>query len=288
MLRPAHLESLKHQGIKTLLLVPLVLGEQNLGFVELRFAVAARLTSEDLNFAQALVHHATLALQLSRLAHRTEQMAVTEERNRMAREIHDTLAQAFAGIVLHAEALGTSLEGSKARSRKSLLNIQKLARSGLEEARRSVQALRPKALDNRSLTQALEEETRRFSEDAKLSCEFKQRGKALEMPVEMQNELFRVAQEAMTNLRKHARAKSAWINLEFKSRRVILTIRDNGVGLAATNSSKRKQGYGMATMRERALRIGGKLEIESPASGGTTIRVEVALAEKEKSSNNSL
>jgi PAS domain S-box-containing protein len=288
LLRSAHRESLKHQGIKTLLLVPLVLGEQNLGFVELRFAVATRLTSEDLNFAQALVHHATLALQLSRLAHRTEQMAVTEERNRMAREIHDTLAQAFAGIVLHAEALGTSLEGSKARSRKSLLNIQKLARSGLEEARRSVQALRPKALDNRSLTQALEEETRRFSEDAKLSCEFKQRGKALEMPVEMQNELFRVAQEAMTNLRKHARAKSAWINLEFKSRRVILTIRDNGVGLAATNSSKRKQGYGMATMRERALRIGGRLEIESPASGGTTIRVEVALAEKEKSSNNSL
>jgi len=282
LIRSAHRESLKHQGIKTLLLVPLVLGEQNLGFVELRFAVATRLTSDDLNFAQALVHHATLALQLSRLAHRTEQMAVTEERNRMAREIHDTLAQAFAGIVLHSEALGTSLEGSKARSRKSLLNIQKLARSGLEEARRSVQALRPKALDDRSLTQALEEEAKRFSEDAKLSCEFKQRGKALAMPVEMQNELFRVAQEAMTNLRKHARAKSAWINLEFRSQRVILTIRDNGVGLAATTSSKRKQGYGMATMRERALRIGGKLEIESPASGGTTIRVEVALAEKEK------
>jgi len=282
MLRPAHLESLKHQGVKTLLLVPLVLGEHNLGFVELRFAVATRLTSDDLNLAQALVHHATLALQLSRLAHRTEQMAVTEERNRMAREIHDTLAQAFAGIVLHSEALGTSLEGSKARSRKSLLNIQKLARSGLEEARRSVQALRPKALDDRSLTQALEEEAKRFSEDAKLSCEFKQHGKALNIPVEMQNELFRVAQEAMTNLRKHARATSAWINLEFKGRRVILTIRDNGVGLAATNSSKRKQGYGMATMRERALRIGGKLEIESPASGGTTIRVEVPLAKKLK------
>ena len=102
LLRPAHLESLKDQGVKTLLLVPLVLGEQNLGFVELRFAVATRLTSDDLNLAQALVHHATLALQLSRLAHRTEQMAVTEERNRMAREIHDTLAQAFAGIVLHS------------------------------------------------------------------------------------------------------------------------------------------------------------------------------------------
>ncbi|HUA69359.1 MAG TPA: ATP-binding protein, partial [Candidatus Saccharimonadales bacterium] len=77
----------------------------------------------------------------------------------------------------------------------------------------------------------------------------------------------------------------AWINLEFESRRVILTIRDNGVGLAATNSSKRKQGYGMATMRERALRIGGKLQIESPESGGTTIRVEVPFGKKVKISN---
>jgi signal transduction histidine kinase len=157
----------------------------------------------------------------------------------------------------------------------------------LEEARRSVQALRPKALDDRSLTQALEQEAKRFSEDAKLACEFQQRGKELEMPVEVQNELFRVAQEAMTNIRKHARAKAVWINLKFKGRRLILTIRDNGIGLAATNSSKRKQGYGMATMRERSLRIGGKLKIESPASGGTMICVEVPLANKLKPSNHS-
>ena len=144
LLDPAHLELLKEQGVKMLMAVPLSLGEQNLGVVELRFQEATKFTRDDLNLAQALVHHATLALQLSRLAHRTEQMAVIEERNRMAREIHDTLAQAFAGVVCIAKRWAPLWEMSKSRSKKALLNIQKLARSGLEEARRSVQALRPR------------------------------------------------------------------------------------------------------------------------------------------------
>src|SRR5258707_8009798 len=98
------------------------------------------------------------------------EMAVTEERNRLAREIHDTLAQAFAGIVLHTEALGAALGVSKVRSRRALDRIQILARSGLEEARRSVQALRPKALEGCTLPEALEQAARRFSANGKLVC----------------------------------------------------------------------------------------------------------------------
>jgi PAS domain S-box-containing protein len=287
LLQPAHFESLKNQDIKTLVLVPLVLGEQNLGFIELHFREEMRLTSVDLDHAQALVHHATLALQLSRLAHRTEQMAVMEERNRMAREIHDTLAQAFAGVVLHSEALGTALGMNKSRSKKALSNIQKLARSGLEEARRSVQALRPRALEGRTLTQALAQEAKRLPEDGKHSCEFIQKGEALKLSAEIQNELFRIAQEAMTNISKHAQAKSVWITLEFKDNQAILTVRDDGIGFAATDSPKTKGGYGLSTMRERALRIGGKLEIKSAASGGTAIRVVVPLDKKLQLSNHS-
>jgi PAS domain S-box-containing protein len=287
LLQNAHFESLKNQGVKTLVLVPLVLGEQSLGFIELHFQVATRLTSDDLDHAQALVHHATLALQLSRLAHRTEQMAVMEERNRMAREIHDTLAQAFAGVVLHSEALGTALGVNKPRSKKALSNIKKLARSGLEEARRSVQALRPRALEGRTLTEALAQEVKRISEDGKHSCEFKQIGEVLKLSAEIQNEFFRIAQEAMTNISKHAQAKSVWITLKFKANQAILTIQDDGIGFAATDSPKPKGGYGLSTMRERALRIGGKLEIESPAGGGTMIRVAVPLDKKLKPTNHS-
>jgi PAS domain S-box-containing protein len=288
LLQPKHVELLKEQGVKTLMAVPLVLGEQNLGVVELRFREAARFTRDDLDLAQALVHHVTLALQLSRLAHRTEQMAVMEERNRLAREIHDTLAQAFAGVVLHSEALGTALGVNKSRSKKALSNIQKLARSGLEEARRSVQALRPRALESRTLSQALAQEAKRLSEDGKHSCELKQKGQVLKLSAEIQNELFRIAQEAMTNISKHAQAKSVWITLEFKDNQATLTVRDDGIGFAATDSPKPKGGYGLSTMRERALRIGGKLEIESAASGGTAIRVVASLDKKLQPSNHSI
>jgi len=212
-------------------------------------------------------------------------MAVMEERNRMAREIHDTLAQAFAGVVLHSEALGTALGVNKSRSEKALSNIQKLARSGLDEARRSVQALRPRALEGSTLIEALTLEAKRSSTVGNLSCEFKQKGEVLILSAEIQNELFRIAQEAMTNVSKHARAKSVWITLEFGDYQVILTVQDDGIGFSATDSPKSKSGYGMSTMRERAIRIGGKLEIESPASGGTAIRVLVPLAKTLNPSN---
>ncbi len=208
------------------------------------------------------------------------EMAVTEERNRLAREIHDTLVQFFAGIVLHTEALGTSLGLNNSQSQRALLTIQKLARSGLDEARRSVQALRPKALEGCTLFEALMQAAERFSTETQIACDFIQRGKSLPLPADVQNETFRIAQEAMTNVQKHARAKSVWITLEFKAHQVILTIQDDGIGFATVNAPRSRCGYGMTSMRERARRIGGALEIESPADGGTVVRVQVPLVEK--------
>jgi signal transduction histidine kinase len=260
------------------MIVPLVLGEQNLGFVELHFESPVQFTREDLELAQTLANHATLAFQLSRLARRAEQMAVTEERNRLAREIHDTMAQAFAGIVLHAEALGTSMTVSKRRSEKALSQIQRLARSGLDEARRSVQALRPKALEGGTLSQALEQAANRLAASGRLSCHFRQRGEARSLQPEAQNELFRIAQEALTNVSKHARANLVWISLTFTARQLSLIVRDNGIGFDATASPKPKHTYGLAGMRERAQRIGGQLQIKRPKNGGTSVHVRVPLA----------
>jgi signal transduction histidine kinase len=213
------------------------------------------------------------------------EMAVTEERNRLAREIHDTLVQSFAGIVLHTEALGIFLGANDSRSQRALLSIQKLARSGLDEARRSVQALRPKAMEGYTLSQALMQAAEHFSTDAQLACNFKQRGRPLPLPADVQNETFRIAQEAMTNVQKHARAKSVWVTLEFKAHQMILTIQDDGIGFAAVNALWSRCGYGMTSMRERARRIGGRLKIESPATCGTLIRVEMPLAENGENDN---
>jgi PAS domain S-box-containing protein len=275
LLSGRHGELLTRRGIKTLMIVPLVLGEQNLGFIELHFQSQTQFSSDDLELAQALVNHATLALQLNRLTRRAEQLAVTEERNRLAREIHDTLAQAFAGVVLHSEVLGASLAVSKQRCAKALSQIQKLARSGLEEARRSVQALRPKALDGNTLPEALRQAAIRLNDDAKLSCQFRQRGKKIHLSGEIQNELFRIGQEALTNVVKHAQAKSVWITLVSQARRVSLSIKDDGIGFATAKPQDQDHGFGMRTMRERAQGIGGRLRVESRPGSGTTIRVEV-------------
>jgi len=278
LLSRRHAESLTRRGIKTLMIAPLVLGEQNLGFLELHFQSQTQFSSDDLELAQALVNRAALALQLNRLTRRAEELAVTEERNRLAREIHDTLAQAFAGVVLHSEVLGASLAVSKRRSAKALSQIQKLARSGLEEARRSVQALRPKALDGTALPEALEQAALRLCEDAKLSCQFRQRGKKMHLSGETQNALFRIAQEALANVVKHAQAKSVCITLESQAGRVRLSIKDDGIGLATAKRPDQSHGFGMGTMRERAQGIGGRFRVESRPGRGTTIRVEVPSA----------
>jgi PAS domain S-box-containing protein len=278
-----HFEMLHAEGVKTLVLVPLVIGEQSLGFLELHFRSLGKFTTEDLELAQALANHAILALQLNRLARRAEQLAVAEERNRLAREIHDTMAQEFAGIVLHSEVLGTSLAVSRRRSRKALSQIQRLARSGLDEARRSVQALRPKALEGSSLSQALEGEANRLNASGRILCHFRRRGEIRELQLEAQNELFRIAQEALTNVSKHAQANTVWISLTFTSREISLAVRDDGVGLAATAAQKPKRTYGHISMRERAQRIGGQLQIKSAKSGGTSVHVRVPLVTNNQS-----
>lgn len=285
ILAPKYFEVLNVQGVRTLLIAPLALREQNLGFLELHFQSPRQFTSDDLELAQALVNYATLALQLNRLTRRAERLAVTEERNRLARDIHDTLAQAFAGIVLHSEALGPSLGVSKRRSESALSCIQKLARSGLDEARRSVQALRPKALEGSTLSEALNEAAKRFGEGGGISCRFRQQGESPVLSAETQNELFRITQEALTNVTKHARATSVWIDLAFTARRAVLTVRDNGVGMAEAASTDLTRGFGLGTMRERAQRIGGKLDIERPAGGGTSIRIRVPVGKNSKLSN---
>ena len=203
------------------------------------------------------------------------EMAVKEERNRLAQEIHDTLAQAFLGIIFLADPRGFPSEGNDPQSRKAIERIQELARCGLEEARRVVGALRPRALECSTLSEALREEAHSLSSDYHLPCEFRQLGSAWKLPARVEDELFRIAQEAMNNVQKHARASLASVNLEFKTGQVVLTVRDNGMGFSAADFPGHRSGHGLKIMRERAQRIGARLEIETGVGGGTVIRVLV-------------
>lgn len=210
--------------------------------------------------------------------------AVIEERNRMAREIHDTLAQGFAGILLHLEAIN-SLDASENAS-EYLARARELAKSGLEDARRMLLGLRPKSLEGADLPDALNQLAERFSRDCGIDCKFSVSGRPHKLPGDVENELYRVAQEALCNVRKHSRAGSASILLSSTSAGVVLAIRDNGQGFAMKQPEPGPHGFGLPTMCERANRLGGIMDINSGQGSGTEIRMSVPLPGKTSKERN--
>src|SRR5262249_7332203 len=200
--------------------------------------------------------------------------AVLGERSRIAREIHDTLVQDFAGIVLHLQAALRADDAEASSAADCLARARDLAKRGLEDARRMLLALRPKPLEHSLLSEALSQLVARFSQDGNTTCKFRLVGRDCEIPFQVQDELYRVVQEALCNARKHSRASSVSVSFACGSRSLVLTIRDNGQGFAASNKRAARRGFGLETMKERTQRIGGRIEINSVPGTGTEIRIE--------------
>ena len=203
--------------------------------------------------------------------------AVLEERRRLAREIHDTLVQGFAGILLHLEAARTCDAYAPDKISKSLSNARELAKCGLEDARRMLLGLRPRALDGAQLTVALRELAEGFSRDCGIACSFRTSGRAFELPECVQDELYRAAQEALCNVRKHSRARSACILLRSHSEGAVLEIKDNGHGFVATQRANGTHGFGLPGMCDRVNRLGGRMDINTAPGNGTELRLTVPL-----------
>lgn len=205
---------------------------------------------------------------------RAEEASILEERNRMAREIHDTLAQAFTGILVHMGTVSRFVITNPDAIQTHINTVRDLARSGLTEARRSVAALRPQALEDGNLWTALERfvATLQSSTETRLICEII--GTPYVLPAETENNLLRIAQEAFTNAVRYANATEIRIELLYESTQCFLQIRDNGQGFEA-NPTILNQGFGLLGMTERAERIGAQLSIESRLGQGTEVSISV-------------
>lgn len=201
--------------------------------------------------------------------------AVIEERNRLGREIHDTLVQEFAGILLHLEAANGSDEAVDVSE--CLARVRELAKCGLEDARRMLLGLRPKSLEDANLSDALGQLAERFSHDCGIYCTFNLSGRPNKLTEEIENELYRVAQEALCNVRKHSRAACVSILLSYTAGTVILAIKDNGQGFVTKQTQVGANGFGLPTMCDRASRLGGRMDINSGQGTGTEIRMSVPL-----------
>ena len=195
----------------------------------------------------------------------------------MAREIHDTLAQGFTGIVLQLEAAEQASEGSPAEVPDHLSRAKNLARESLQEARRSVWGLLPQALEERSLDAALEEEVRRFTAVGQEKASFRVSGDRRELPANVQAALLRICQESLTNIRRHARATQVNVDLTFYSEAVCLGVQDNGAGfdLEEVKVTGRQSGFGLTGMEQRTHLLRGTLTVKSRKGEGTLVEARI-------------
>ena len=204
----------------------------------------------------------------------TEEALILKERNRLAREIHDTLAQTFTGIVVHLEAAALKAIDDPHMAQRCIQTSSELARFGLTEARRSVQALRLQLLTEGDLYQALHHMVEQLFPSTETQVALELTGEAYSLPAEVENNLLRIGQEALTNAAKYARATEIQIHLLYELTQCTLSIQDNGQGFDVSPSFV-ENGFGLLGMTERAKQIGAQLTIQSSPGSGTEIVVSV-------------
>ncbi len=262
-------EYLRAKGTRRVLMVPVLVGGEVRGFISIRHGERPPYRAEEVELAQALAHQVMLAIQLTEFAEQSRESAVLEERNRMARDIHDTLAQGFTGVIVQLEAAEDAIMNSDGDDgRKHLHRAAELARQSLNEARRSVRALRPQALREKTFWQALQANIKKRTTGLPLATEFHVRGEPRDLPFKMQENFLHIGQEALTNTLKHAHASRFEACLTFGAGEVRLELSDDGRGF---QPQQPHAGFGLAGMRERVEQMGGMLDIKSTKGQGTRV-----------------
>jgi signal transduction histidine kinase len=206
-----------------------------------------------------------------RVSEANRRAAVSEERNRMARDMHDTLAQGFTGVIVQLEAARqASAHEAWADTDAHVQRASELARLSLGEARRSIRALRPAALEGGDLCAALDSAMKQMTEGTRFRTEFTTRGEARPLEQSIEENLLRIHQEILTNAIKHSGAKQVTVLLAFDENGVRLEVEDDGSGFDFT---KKHDGLGLLGIRERVNQMNGELSVDSRTGAGTRIRV---------------
>lgn len=215
------------------------------------------------------------------LAVAERQSGVLQERQRMAQEIHDTLAQGFTSIVMQLEAADQALPDDVNDARRHLLTASDTARANLAEARRLVMALQPEQLEVATLPDALSREAARWEKDTGLNMVFSVTGEPVALHPEIEVTLLRAMQEGLTNIRKHAQASEIVVTLSYMDEQVALDVQDDGQGFdPQTLGNPPDQvggGFGLRAMRQRAENIGGSVIVESSPGQGNTLVVQLPI-----------
>jgi signal transduction histidine kinase len=273
-------ESARRLGAHASLYVPLVVRDAAMGVIAAhdKQGPDPRFTDDDVRIAEIFAGRAAVAVELSQRVARDALRRVVSaqelERRRLARELHDETGQALTSILLSLRTVEEAEDEHELRA--AVGEVRELVRSTLQDVRQLAVELRPKVLDDFGLVAALERLTQSFGEQTGMSVHFQQTWPTSDrLPAEIETALYRIVQESLTNIVKHARATSVSVVLTRKDDSVSVVVEDDGVGFEPHRA--REDGIGLVGMQERVALLGGRLAIESRPGAGTTFVAEVPL-----------
>jgi signal transduction histidine kinase len=263
---PAH-----HPWMTSFLGVPIVSKGEVIGaFYLTNREGAGSFSDDDQSVIEMLAAHAAIAIENGRLYERSRELSVIEERNRLARELHDAVAQTLFSVVLTAEAAATLVDRDPQAAKERLAEVQRLASDAVRELRSLVFELRPAELEAEGLVPTLVKHVEVLRRVHRREIELEVEG-ARRLPLEVEGEIFRIVQEALSNALRHAQAAHVRASLRIGGDLVEAAVGDDGVGFDPAAARSRR--LGLTSMEERAARIGGSLSVESRPGAGTEVRL---------------
>src|SRR4051812_21376310 len=266
-----------HPQMRSFLGVPVVTRGEVIGALYLTEKVDGSLFSDaDQKLIELLAAHAAIAIENARLHERSRELSIVEERNRLARELHDSVIQRLFGVKLAAESAATLLERDPSKAAVELARVGELARGAMEELRAVVFELRPASLEAEGLATVLRKHVDVLRRVSGVRIELK----ACDVPrlaPGPATQVLRIAQEALGNALRHSGAKRIGVKLGGRGERLFLIVSDDGCGFDPAGPEVRGQRLGLTSMQERATELGGTLQVESKPGAGTTVRLEIPL-----------
>jgi signal transduction histidine kinase len=267
------LDYLHNLGINSLLASPLKVESKIIGVLDVINKVGG-FTKDDLRIISLFADQAALVIDQTQLHQQVEKMAVMEERQRLAREMHDSVTQALYSVNLYAEAARMALAAGKSDvSMENLKKLREMTRDALLEMRLLIFELRPSILEHEGVVSALQARLSAVEDRSGLKTEIRVEGER-RLPIFIEEELYRIAQEGLNNAVKHANARNVKIKLKYTQKNVTLELWDDGVGFDK-ETARGSGGMGLHGIEERVRKVDGTLEIESAPGKGTTLRIIV-------------
>ncbi|MFD1426408.1 signal transduction histidine kinase [Kroppenstedtia sanguinis] len=283
---PRCLEDMEEMDeVCSVLSVPLKMDGEVLGVITLWKMEQRAFEEVDLTFLQVLASQTVVAIKNARLVEERERRGVAEERNRLAREIHDGIAQSFAGVLMKVESSLKIFDSRPEQVREWLEESQVELRDGLKEVRHSITALRPSPAARIGLVPALRRRVEAFENETGAEGIFETQGEKVSLQDDAVETIYMVCHEALSNAAKHAKASRIRVSLDFQSDEARLTVEDNGVGFSlakAVYKAEAQKRYGIVGMNERAQNLGAALQFDSEEGEGTRVILTIPIGEEEE------